>query len=88
MVGGSCCCEANEDSVAGDGTAVAVSRERGRARDVSGSANVRANAASDGNEDSGDVGRGGRSSAFFEGGGGGISSGSGRDKGAGGGGGG
>ena len=74
--------------MAGDGTAAAVSRERGRVLDVSGSANVRARAAKDGKEDRGEVGRPGRSSAFFEGGGGGISSGSGRDKGAGGGGGG
>jgi hypothetical protein len=47
-IGGCCCCEAKDDKVAGEGIAVAVSKDRGFCREpVSGRANVLANAAKD-----------------------------------------
>lgn len=57
--GGVCCWEANDDMVAGEGTAAAVSNDLGRVRGPSGIEKVRARAARDGNEGIGDDGRGG-----------------------------
>ena len=48
------CCFANDDSVAGDGTAAAESRDRGLCPLVRGKANVRARAAREGKEGTGD----------------------------------
>jgi hypothetical protein len=53
-IGSYCCCEANEDQVAGEGTTVAVSKDRGLCREpMSGRANALASAAKDGKDDIG-----------------------------------
>ena len=65
---GRSCWDANEESVAGDGTAAAESNERGRGREVNGSAKVLARAAREGNDGRGDADRGGSAISGFPGG--------------------